>query len=245
MTAQFFAAFGFFFIVLQYLQFIVGRSPLQAALTLVPLPLILIPTARVAPKVAERLGTNRVGAAGLVSIAIGLGVISRLGVSFDNVTFYVGLGFFGLGMGLAGTPATTAITSSLPESKQGVASAVNDLSRELGSALGIAVLGSMLTTGYRDGIAPALTHLPHALADGARSSVAFVQSDAVHRLGPAADRLVGSAQQAFVDGVSAAVLTGAGVALVAAAYVFFRAPGRNAEVPAAASEDRVEVGQPG
>jgi hypothetical protein len=159
-TAQFFAAFGFFFVVLQYLQFVVGRSALEAALTLLPLPVLLLPSARLAPRLVERFGTNRVDAAGLLSIAAGLALISQLGVELNQVTMYAGLALFAIGMGLAGTPATTAITASLPPAKQGVASAVNDLSREFGSALGIAVLGSLLTTSYRSSLAPALAGLP-------------------------------------------------------------------------------------
>ena len=127
-------------------------------------------------------------------------------------------------MGLAGTPATTAITASLPPAKQGVASAVNDLSREFGSALGIAVLGSLLTSSYRSSLAPALAGLPSQVADGARSSVAFVTSDAVDRLGPAGRQLAAAGRQAYVDGVSAAVLTSAVVLVAAAIAVYLRAP---------------------
>lgn len=244
-SAQFFAAFGFFFIVLQYLQFVVGRSPLEAALTLLPLPFVLIPSARLAPRIAQRLGTNRVAATGLVSLAAGLAVISRLEVDFSYPTFYTGLVLFGLGMGLAGTPATTAITSSLPESKQGVASAVNDLARELGSALGIAVLGSLLTSGYRDGIAPAVSDLPPRLAEGATSSIAFVQSDAVGALGSVGARLVEAAQHAFVDGVGAALLVAAGVLVAAAAFVLVRAPREAVEADADAERSVAEPGAAG
>jgi EmrB/QacA subfamily drug resistance transporter len=223
-TAQFFAAFGFFFVVLQYLQFVIGRSPLQAALTLLPLPLLLLPSARIAPKLADRFGTNRIAALGLTSIAAGLAVISLLGVQFNQVTFYIGLALFGVGMGLAGTTATTAITASLPQAKQGVASAMNDLSREFGSALGIAVLGSLLTASYRSALDPALAGLAAPVAEGARSSVAFVSSGAVERFGEAGRQLAAAARQAYVDGVSTAVLTGAVVLLAAAIFVYFRAP---------------------
>ena len=191
---------------------------------MLPLPFLLLPSARLAPRLAERFGTNRVDAAGLLSIAAGLALVSRLGVELNQVTLYAGLALFAIGMGMAGTPATTAITASLPEAKQGVASAVNDLSREFGSALGIAVLGSLLTTSYRGSLAPALVGLPAQVAEGARSSIAFVTSDAVGRLGPLGQQLAAAGRQAYVDGVSAAVLTGAGVLVVAAIVVFFRAP---------------------
>ena len=225
-TLQFFASFGFFFIIMQYLQFVTGRSPLEAAVTVLPMPFLLIPTARLAPRLADRIGINITGALGLGSIAVGLGIISTLTASFDAVIFYSGLAFFAIGMGLAGTPATTAITRSLPPERQGVASAVNDVSREFGSALGIAVLGSLLSSTYRDAIAPALEGLPTGVADGASSSIAFVQADAVEGLGPAAQPLIDAATSAFADGVSTATLTGAGVVLAGAVFVLLRAPRR-------------------
>lgn len=141
-----------------------------------------------------------------------------------------GLVPFAAGMALAGTPATTAIVSSLPESKQGVASAVNDTSRELGSALGSALLGSVLNESYRNGIREALADLPFDVpkqaADGAESSIAFVQL-AVDRLGPAGQPLLEAARQSFVDATGDALTVAAGVLLLGAIYVWWRAPHRD------------------
>ncbi|HEU5044323.1 MAG TPA: MFS transporter [Nocardioidaceae bacterium] len=216
---QFFASFGLFFIVLQYLQFVVGFSPLRAALALLPLPFVLIPLARNAPRLARRIGFGRVAPFGLLLTTAGLLVISRVTVDLSYWLLAAGLVVFAAGMGLAGTPATTAITESLPEAKQGVASAVNDTSRELGSALGIAILGSALDSGYRSGTASLVHGLPAPAAQHIQSSIAFTQSGQLDRLGPAAHHVVQTAEQAFVDGSSTALVVAAVIVAVTAAVV--------------------------
>ncbi len=148
-TVQFFAAFGFLFLALPYLQLVMGYSPLQAAGALVPMALVVIPLSRKAPAIAARLGVRVTGAMGLSLMATGFIVLSTLELGSSYAHFLAGLLPFGAGMALAGAPATTAIVASLPRSKQGVASAVNDVSRELGGALGIAVLGSLMNGVYR------------------------------------------------------------------------------------------------
>src|SRR5215213_7372994 len=223
-AVQFFAAFGFFFIVLQYLQFVVGYSPLRAAAALLPLPLVLLPVARRAPVLAQRIGFRRVAPVGLVLMACGFLVISRVGVDLNYWLFLTGIVLFAAGMGLAGTPATTAITESLPPAKQGVASAVNDTARELGSALGIALLGSILNQQYRDGMTEAVHGLPPAVAEGAESSIAFTQSPHVSEMGSAGQQLVSAAQNAFVDGIGGALLIAAGIVAVTAVIVAILAP---------------------
>ena len=224
LVVQFLAAFGFFFVVLQYLQFVTGRSPLEAALALLPLPFVLLPTARNAPKIADRVGFRRTGPIGLTSMAIGFLVLSQLQVDSGYLHFVIGLLFFGFGMGLAGTPATTAITSSLPMEKQGVASAWNDTARELGSAFGIAILGSMLNQGYRDGMVAAMAGLPEQVAERITSSIAFTASPLVTMMGAEGERLVEQAREAFVGGVGTALLTAAILLIITAVAVAFLAP---------------------
>jgi EmrB/QacA subfamily drug resistance transporter len=215
---QFFAAFGFFFTMLQYLQFVVGLSPLMAAVSMLPMPLAMIPLARLSPGIAERIGYRKVAPAGLALSAIGLVIMSLLTVDFNYLHFATGLIVFAAGMGLAGTPSTTAITQSLPREKQGVASAANDVAREFGSALGIAVLGGMLAAVYRSTVADATTQLPSNIADKVQDSIAFTQSPMIGALGPAADAITVAAQTAFVDATAASLLVAA-VALIAAAIV--------------------------
>lgn len=210
-TAQFFGFFGFVFLMVQYLQFVLGYSALTTALAIVPLAVLMMPAARIlAPAAAGRVGTGTTIAAGLVLIAAGFAVLAQLDPSSNYWLVLGGLLPLGLGMGLAMTPATDAITASLPTAKQGVASAMNDLSRELGAALGIAVLGSILQSAYRSNLT--LPGVPAPAAGQARSSIAV----AMHMGRPIATQ----AQSAFTDGMSAGLLWGAGVAIVAAVAAF-------------------------
>ena len=203
---QFFAFFGFVFIALQYLQIVRGDSALVAAFCVLPMAAAMMPTARLAPVISARLGSRRTCVAGLVVIAGALTLLSRLEVHSSYWLFVAGLVPLGVGMGLAMTPATTAITQALPVEQQGVGSAMNDLSRELGGALGIAIIGSVLTAGYRSHL-----HLPGRLGVQARGSFAV----AAHAGGAAAAQ----ARAAFVDGMHVALLVGAGSALLAAVAV--------------------------
>ena len=206
---QFFALFGFIFIVLQYLQLIRGDSGLVSAVSMLPLPAAMLPAARLAPVLVARLGTMKVGVAGLVLIATALVVLAQLTHSSSYWLLAVGLIPLGAGMGLAMTPATSGITSALPASRQGVASALNDLSREVGGAVGIAVLASVLAAGYQSNLH--LPHLPAGLAEKARSSVAV----AAHLGGG----VVSQADSAFANGLHLALLITAGIVIAAAIAV--------------------------
>ena len=141
---QFFAAFGLIFVLLQFLQLVLGYSPLEAGAALAPMALVMIVVAPRVPRLVERVGVRPVGPTGLALMALGLFVLSTMDAGSSYWHLLAGGLVLGLGMALATTPATTAIVESLPDEKQGVASAVNDASREVGGALGIAVLGSVL-----------------------------------------------------------------------------------------------------
>ena len=163
------------------------------------------------------------GPVGLGLMAVGLVILSTLDGGSSYWHFLVGVIPFGAGAALAGAPATTAIVASLPREKQGVASAINDVSRELGGALGIAILGSVLNSAYRSSVADESSALPPALADQARGSLAAAQAIG-NRFG--AENIVVQANEAFVHGFSVALLSGAGVLVAGGIFVAIRAPGR-------------------
>jgi EmrB/QacA subfamily drug resistance transporter len=208
---QFFAFFGWIFLALQYLQVVQGWSPLVAALCLVPMGMSVMASSRAAPKLVAKVGIARVAPVGLGLLAAGMGVLSLLEPHSSYWLVFAGVLLTGWGMGLATTPATTAIVEGLPRAKQGVASALNDLSRELGGALGIAVLGSLLADRYASGVADQTAGLPAPAAEAARSSVAAAQEVAPSL--PKGGDLVGAAQAAFVDGLSLALSVAAIIVL--------------------------------
>jgi MFS family permease len=125
---QFFAFFGFTFVSLQYLEGVRGYSPPLAALAVLPLSATMMPAARVTSTLASRFGPRAVCVTGLVLVAAGLVVISRVGTDTSYLLILAGLVPLGVGMGAAMTPATAAITEALPQAQQGVGSALNDLS---------------------------------------------------------------------------------------------------------------------
>jgi EmrB/QacA subfamily drug resistance transporter len=206
---QFFAFFGFTFGMLQFMQGVRGDSPLFASVSVLPLGLTLVPVSRATPRLAAHLGRRAVCTGGLALMGLGLVVLAQMSVGSAYWVIVCGLVPLGAGIGLAMTPATSAITEALPAAQQGVGSALNDLSRELGGAFGIAVIGSVLTATYRNHL-----HLPGAsapVAAQARASFGI----AVHLGGTVAAH----AKAAFVSGMHAALYFASGAALLGALVV--------------------------
>ncbi|OPX11414.1 MFS transporter, partial [Gordonia sp. i37] len=166
---QFMAIFGFFFVGLQYLQLILDYSPLTAAVALIPVAAVVLPTAALTPRLVSVIGLKLVMVIGLLLIAGGLVVVSRLTPDSGYPPFLLGLIVAGLGIGLASSTGTSAIVGSLSQNKQGVASAMNDTTREVGSAIGIAVMGSVFSSQYSEHL-PDLSRLPEPAATAVRDS---------------------------------------------------------------------------
>lgn len=226
LTLQFFAQFGFLFVALQYLQFVLDYSPLEAGLALLPMALMLMAISPRTPRLARHLGVRLVGAGGLALMGAGMLVLAALDT--DSAYWHFGLGAIitGIGLALATAPATTAIVSSLPSEQQGIASAVNDLTREVGGVFGIAVLGSILYSTYRNDVSEVTTQLPAAPAKAVEDSIA-----AALELAPPAGlqgaELLDQAQEAFVNGLSTALLVGGIVLFAASVLVGVLAPRRD------------------
>jgi len=218
---QFLAMMGFFFIFLQYLQLVQGYGTFKAAVAVVPLAVAMMPASTAAARLATRFGGRYVGAAGLALSALGFLWLAQLTVTSSYVPVLIGMVVTGVGLGLGMTPATNAIVESLPVANQGLASAVNDTSREMGGAFGIAIVGSAFTAGYRSHVASGLRNLPAPVAAAAKQAPAAAIQVA-SRLGTDGHALVHTARTAFLSGQRDALLIGAATLMVGVAFVLLR-----------------------
>jgi len=216
-TVSFFVMFGFFFLATQYLQFGRGYSPLEAGLAGLPVALMFVVVSPRSAALAERYGPVRVMAAGLGVVATGFAVLTSVSLDTPYVVIAVAFAILGAGMSLTAAPATSEIMTSVPLSKAGVGSAVNDTTRELGGALGIALLGSIANTAYRSGINLDGVQLPAEAQAAAEESIgaASVIAAAI----PGAGEVAARAGAAFTDAFTLANSVAVAIALVAAAAV--------------------------
>jgi EmrB/QacA subfamily drug resistance transporter len=147
----FFALFGFLFLSTQYLQFVLGYSPSAAGVRVLPYAGAMIVFAPLSATLVGRFGTKRIATLGMLLFATGLAVAATITTGSGYGRLAVAFLFMGAGMGLAGAPATESIMGSLPPERANIGSAVNDTTRELAGALGVAVVGSILASLYGEG----------------------------------------------------------------------------------------------
>ncbi|MDF3297244.1 MFS transporter [Streptomyces tropicalis] len=223
----FFALMGVTFFAVFYTQSVRGYSPLESGLLMLPLAaaqMIFAPRARL---VVDRFGNKATTTAGLLVIAATLA--SFAGFEADTPIWVLEVVFFLMGTGMAHimTPTSVVIMQALPREKAGSASALSNTFRQVGGALGIAVLGSVLSTAYRGGIEGRLALLPPGLRDAAGESIEATLGIA-DRLGPRGQALIGPADDAFLHAMHVTALCGTGVALIGAVVVALFLPGRPA-----------------
>ena len=176
-TLVFFAMFGTVFLNTQYLQFVLGYTPLEAGLRVMPVATMIV-AAPLSARLTERFGTKVVVAS--VSRSLPWHCPSwPPSPSTPDTGVAVALAILGAGMGTAMAPATDSIMGSLPLAKAGVGSAMNDTTRQIGGALGVAILGSILASSYGAAMDPVVSRLPGANADVASDSIGGAAAVAV------------------------------------------------------------------
>ncbi len=231
--------FSLFLVLVQHLQAVLGYSALTAAAGLLPMAAMMMPLSTTAPTIAERVGFRRTLVTGMLLLSTGLALFAVLADADGGYgSVLPGMLVIGAGVGLAMSPSTAAITSSLPEEKQGVASALNDTVREMGGAVGIALIGSVLNAGYRSAVEPATVGVPAEAAEPVREGIGGALAVA-GSLGEAGAPLAEAARAAFVEGMAPALYLAAGVSLAAAIFTALRGPKTAAE-----AEPRLHSGEP-
>ena len=215
-TLVFFAMFGSYFLFTQYLQFVHGYSPLSAGVRILPWALAYLVSATQSAKLVEKFGQRLVVSSGLTIAGLGIALLAITStVTSSYWWFALAVVVQALGMGITTAPSTGAIMRSLPLHKAGVGSAVNDTTRELGGALGVAVLGSLVASQFRSSFHDAVTGLPakatHSLADALQSAAATG--------GTKGASIAHAAQSSFVDAFNSTLWVGAIVVVIASGIV--------------------------
>jgi EmrB/QacA subfamily drug resistance transporter len=219
-TIVFFAMFGSMLLMTQYWQLVHGYSPLEAGIRLLPYAATMMVVAPLSARFVERLGTKQVVMSGLSLVIVGLVLLSTIAADSPYPIVISYFMVMAAGMGMTMAPATEAVMGSLPRAKAGIGSAINDTTRQVGGALGVAVIGTIVSSVYSARIvdlAGVFGLAPDQVAQ-AESSLGGAQGLA-GSLGDQGAAFVTAASDGFVDALSIGLRVGAlavGVALVVA-----------------------------
>jgi MFS family permease len=232
----FFALFGAIFALTQWMQDAHGYTALQAGAAMIPLAGGLVLGSVSSIKLVGRLGTTRVVAAGLMGLATQLAL--SLTWAHDMAYWPLGLWFFGmaLNMGWIMGPATASVMGAVPEEKSGVASAMNDVTRQVGGSLGTAVIGSLISSLYASRIGDSVSSLPEGARTAAEDSIGKANAVAEKLPTAQAANLTHDAAVAFTHAMAIGFTVAGAVAVVAAVAVKLWLPARQEHVPAVAGD---------
>jgi predicted MFS family arabinose efflux permease len=234
---MFFALMGVVYFLTTYVQTVLGYGTLDTGVKMLPIAGGMIVASRLSVVVAGRLGTKVAVAGGLGIVAVALAQFATFGVDTAYGPIAAALTTMGLGIGLAMSPATEAIMGALPRAKAGIGSAMNDVVREVGGTLGIAVLGSVLTSSYGSAMGDDVAGLPGSAAAGATDSVGAAHEIAAHVGGATGERLLAASNQAFVHGMQTTATLAAVAAVVGAVIALALLPARTNAQDAPAGAD--------
>jgi EmrB/QacA subfamily drug resistance transporter len=232
----FFGLFGFIFLITQYFQLVRDYDPLRAGVATLPFAIVTGAVSPVAIAAMKRIGTKVIVAAGLAMMSAGFVVAASVTVDSGYWgRIIVAMTLMAAGLGLTSSPATEAIMGALPLGKAGVGSAVNDTTREVGGTLGVAIVGSVLSSAYGSHLGTTLARLgvPAPAAAAARQSVAAGLAVVAHVPAALRQPAIAAVRDAYVAGLHQGSFVAAGAAGVAALAAAIFLPARPAPAPAA------------
>jgi DHA2 family multidrug resistance protein-like MFS transporter len=202
--------FGAFVFLLQYLQLVVGLSPLRAGLWMVPSGCAFIVGGMLSSAIVRRVRPGFVMAGGLALSAVGFGLLTRVNGADGLALAVTAFVLFSLGLAPVITLATDLIVGAAPRERAGAASAISETGAEFGGALGIAILGSIGIAVYRGRLADAVpASVPPAQADVARDTLGGASEVAAQLPAQLGASLLDTAREAFTQGMQVTAVTGA------------------------------------
>ena len=224
LTVWFGVQAGVFVVLYPFFQAVLGWSGLLATVGLMPMAVCMMVFSGIAPLMSAKVSPKVTIAGGVLLGGTGLALMAQF-VSVDGgyLSVLPGMIAMGIGMGFAMAPSTEAITSALPREQQGVASALNDVTRELGTSLGVALLGAVFAAGYSRAATPMIQDFPQEASLAASKNIANAMALAEQGL-PHGDALYSAAKEAFVQGWQQAMWAGVVIMAVLFVYVALRGP---------------------
>jgi EmrB/QacA subfamily drug resistance transporter len=234
MLFMYFAMFGIFFLLTQYFQLVLGYDALKAGIAQLPFAATIMILAPRGPRLAARIGLNRTIAFGMGLAAVGMLLFSFVTAGTPYPFLLAPMITMSAGMALSTPSLTGSIMSAVPLGKAGVGSAMNDVTRELGGALGVAVLGSLVASRYDSLISGVISTLPGPAHSAADTSLAGAIEVGARIGGPEGQRIADTARDAYTSGMNTATLVGAIVATIGAVIVYRKLPSTRPMAPAAA-----------
>ena len=224
-TFVFLCTFSLFYVLTQYLQYVKGYSPFMSGVRGLPFAFTMIIVAPRGPRIVLRFGLRRTVTIGMTCVAAGLGLMSFIDQGSGYLHIVASMVLTALGPALCISNLTTGIIATVPPNKAGVGSAVNDVTREVGGAIGIALIGTIANSVYKSRLTSKLAELPPDLLDFAGDSVAkanIVAEQVMSSMGAeVSQRIEEAAKQSFIDSLSVGLKVSALLA-VAVAVVFSR-----------------------
>ncbi len=215
-TLVFLTMFGFFFVISQLFQLVLGYGPFESGLRMLPITIFFMVFTPMSARAVARLGVRRVVIPGMVATAAGILVISFLNADSSYLHVVAGMAVMSLGMSFTMTPMTTLIMASVPPEHAGMGSAMNDTTRELGTTLGVAVLGSLLSSGFASRFDSTAELLPEDARHLAESSLAGARVVSEQVGGSEGEAIFNAAKDAWVHGLQLSMTVGAAIILGAA-----------------------------
>jgi len=225
-----FGLFGALFVLTQYLQFELGYTALQAGVRVLPAAGAIALVAPLSTTLVRAAGTKLTAAAGLAIVAGGLWQISGATVTTTYPGTLPGMIMLGVGAGLVIPSGTASVMGSLPREHTGVGSATNGAVLQIGGALGVAVIGSLLSTRYQDNVTAVLAayHIPPTVLSTILGSLGGALAVAAHAGPVLGAALVHLARSAFVSGMDLGLTAAAAVALAGCLLALAALPSRPA-----------------